>query len=283
MDRTLAGNSPSIQAATQRQSVEYAIASSAQRTGVDFGYLMGQARIESGLDPMAEAKTSSATGLFQFTKQTWLATIKSDGAKHGYGWAADAITRNAAGRYVVADQNLKAAIFDLRKDPQAASDMAAEFAQDNAAFLSSRTGRSPESVDLYLAHFLGAGGASRFVSAHDAQPDAAAAPHFPAAARANRAIFYQKDGTARSFADIRSRFAAKLDAAASPEMLETRPTPQVAFQPFQMAFRASGSFEQNDLPQPMQFRGFEPMPKSLSIDFAAQTYRRLSALEGGRA
>ena len=33
---------------------------------------------------------------------------------------------------------------------------------------------------------------------------------FPAAARANRSIFYDKQGNARSFADIRDRFASKL-------------------------------------------------------------------------
>jgi len=43
--------------------VRSAIAKAAQRTGVDFDYLLAQARIESSLNPNAKARTSSAAGL----------------------------------------------------------------------------------------------------------------------------------------------------------------------------------------------------------------------------
>ncbi|PSJ39665.1 transglycosylase SLT domain-containing protein [Allosphingosinicella deserti] len=192
-----------------REGVGAAIQQAAARTGVDFQYLLGQARIESGFNPNAKARTSSATGLFQFIDQTWLATVEKHGAKHGLGWAADAI-RASGGRYQVADPATRRAILDLRRDPEAASAMAAEFASDNQQYLERKIGRPMESVDLYLAHFLGAGGASKFLRGHDADPDGSAASILPAAARANRAIFYRRDGSARSFAEIRERFAAKL-------------------------------------------------------------------------
>jgi hypothetical protein len=73
-----------------------------------------------------------------------------------------------------------------------------------------KLGRPVESVDLYLAHFLGAGGAAKFLSAHQANPNARADTLLPASARANRGVFYSKDGSPRSFAEIRDRFAAKL-------------------------------------------------------------------------
>jgi hypothetical protein len=193
-----------------------AIQQAAARTGVDFGYLLGQARIESGFNPNARARTSSATGLFQFIDQTWLGTVKQHGEKHGLGWAANAIQRGQNGRYYVADPAMRSAILDMRRDPDAASSMAAEFAADNQAYLENRLGRPMASVDLYLAHFLGAGGAAKFLRAHDANPDAAAASALPAAARANRWVFYNKDGSARSFSEIRERFAAKLGGDASP-------------------------------------------------------------------
>ena len=193
-----------------------AIQQAALRTGVDFGYLLGQARIESGFNPDARAKTSSATGLFQFIEQTWLGTVQKHGDKHGLGWAADAIKRSPSGRYHVADPATRRAILDLRKDPESASSMAAEFAADNQAFLESRLGRPAGSVDLYLAHFLGPGGAAKFLSAHDANPDAPAAAILPAAARANRWVFYDRNGSPRSFAEIRERFAAKLGDDAAP-------------------------------------------------------------------
>ncbi|MDQ8757177.1 transglycosylase SLT domain-containing protein [Sphingosinicella sp. LHD-64] len=192
-----------------RDRIGAAIQQAAARTGMDFGYLMNQARVESGLDPNARARTSSATGLFQFIDQTWLGTVQRHGADHGLGWAANAIRRTPGGRYHVADPGMRRAILDLRRQPEAASAMAAEFASDNRDHLESRIGRRAEPVDLYLAHFLGAGGAAQFLRAHDANPDGAAARLLPAAARANRSIFYDRDGSPKSFAEIRTHFARR--------------------------------------------------------------------------
>ena len=193
-----------------------AIAKASARTGVDFSYLLHQAKLESGLNPTARAKTSSATGLYQFIEQTWLGTVKQHGDAHGLGWAADAIQRGADGRYRVADPAMRRAILDMRNQPEAASAMAAEFASDNQAHLEGALGRPVESVDLYLAHFLGAGGATRFLRAHDANPDAPAAALMPGAARANRWVFYDESGAPRSLAEVRDRFAAKLGGASGP-------------------------------------------------------------------
>ena len=152
-----------------------AISQASARTGVDFTYLFNQARIESSLNPNARARTSSATGLYQFIEQTWLGTVRRHGAEHGLGWAANAIQRGQNGRYYVADPQMRRAILDLRRNPEASAAMAAEFASDNGRYLEARLGRPAESVDLYLAHFLGAGGAARFLRAHDANPRGAAA------------------------------------------------------------------------------------------------------------
>ena len=192
-----------------------AIAQSAKRTGVDFDYLMGQARIESGMNPNAKASTSSATGLYQFISQSWLAVVDQHGAQHGLDWASNAIQRDSRGRYNVADPATRRAILDLRKNPEAAAAMAGEFAADNRDYLEQRQGRQMAPVDLYLAHFLGAGGANKFLSAHASDPDAAAAPLFGKAAGANRNIFYASNGRARSFDEIRNRFAAKLGGEAN--------------------------------------------------------------------
>jgi len=193
-----------------------AIRQASARTGVDFNYLLNQARVESGLNPNARARTSSATGLYQFIEQTWLGTVRRHGAEHGMGWAANAIRQQPNGRYSVADPAMRRAILDLRRNPEAASAMAAEFAGDNGQHLQARLGRTAEPVDLYLAHFLGAGGATRFLRAHDANPGGSAAAILPAAARANRSIFYRRDGSARSFAEIRDRFAARIGGGANP-------------------------------------------------------------------
>jgi len=205
------------QLGSQADRVTRAIASSARRTGIDFDYLLGQARVESGLNPEAKARTSSATGLFQFLDQSWLGVLDKHGSKHGLDWAANAISRDGRGRYQVADPALRQSILALRRNPEVASLMAGEFAADNREYLQNNLGRPVASVDLYLAHFLGPEGARQFLAAHDANPDAAAAPMFARAAAANRPIFYDRSGAPRSFAEIRARFADKLgdDAAGS--------------------------------------------------------------------
>ena len=67
-----------------RGVVEAAIQRASDATGVDFNFLLGAARRESGYNPNAKASTSSAAGLFQFVDQTWLSTLKQHGAKYGY-------------------------------------------------------------------------------------------------------------------------------------------------------------------------------------------------------
>ncbi|MFN7606919.1 MAG: transglycosylase SLT domain-containing protein, partial [Hyphomonadaceae bacterium] len=174
--------------------VRQAIAHASRTTGMSFQFLLSTAVRESSLNPKAEAKTSSATGLFQFLDATWLTTVKRHGAKHGLGAEASMIEMGANGRPNVADPGLRRAILDLRYDPKISSLMAAEFAGDNADYLRGRTGQEPEAGDLYAAHFLGAGGAAELVNAARDRPWASAADLFPSAAAANRPIFYKNGG-----------------------------------------------------------------------------------------
>ena len=224
---------------TVDSSVTGALRNAAQATGMGFEVLAAKAAMESGFRSDAQASTSSARGLFQFIDQTWLGTVKKHGEAHGLGWAADAISRGADGRYRVADPGMRHAILDLRNQPEAASAMAAEFASDNQAHLETSLGRPVESVDLYLAHFLGAGGAAKFLRAHDANPDGAAAAALPEAARANRWVFFDRDGSARSFAEIRERFAAKIGGSAAP--LPVRGVGEMEFTPLRLASLNSGA------------------------------------------
>jgi hypothetical protein len=189
-----------------RSVVESAIQRAAKATGVDFGFLMKTAGRESGLNPRARAETSSAAGLFQFVEQTWLATLKQHGSKHGYARYAELITRSADGRYHVDGAEARRAVMDLRLDPHAASLMAGELASDHAAYLKGRVGRQPTAGELYAAHFLGPQGSARLIEAVENTPDAVAARLFPDAARANKAVFYQ-DGRPASVAQVYANLA----------------------------------------------------------------------------
>jgi len=195
--------------------VRGAISRAAQRVGVDFSYLLNQAKSESGLNPKAQAQSSSAGGLFQFIDQSWLGAVKMYGAKHGLGWAADAISRRSDGSWKV-DGSVRDQVMALKNQPDASALMAAEFASDNAQGLQASLGRQPRSADLYFAHFLGLEGATKFLKAADARPDASAASLFPREARANRTIFYDQSGSARSLSQVYALMAKKIDDNGGP-------------------------------------------------------------------
>lgn len=205
----------SISQTINAPSVENAIARAASRTGVDFDYLLAQAEIESGLDTDAEARTSSATGLFQFIESTWLETMRRHGGELGYGQLAGAI-QSAGGRAHVTDPAMRSQILELRKNPEISSLMAAKLAQDNRVDMLPVLGREPTSAELYLAHFLGSGGANKFLTALQANPDSSAVTLFPRAAQANPAIFQMSGGTDRSLAQVMDLLRGKV-AAAMPE------------------------------------------------------------------
>lgn len=202
---------PALSAPRVRPDVQAAIARAARATGTDFSYLLAQARIESGLDPDARAATSSAAGLYQFTGSTWLETLARHGDEHGLGWAQQAALSG--------DPAQRAQLLALRFDPHASAAMAAELAGDNAVALRGVLGREPDAAELYLAHFLGAEGASRFLTALTADPGQSAAALLPHAASANRAIFYD-GGSARSVGAvmglIRGKVEHAMDALPSP-------------------------------------------------------------------
>jgi hypothetical protein len=193
--------------------VETAIANAARATSVDFNYLLAQAEVESAMNPAARASTSSATGLYQFIEGTWLDTVKKHGHRFGLGAIADEIALTAGGSAYVADPARRDAILGLRNDPQVASLMAAGLAEDNRAHLMPILGRQPDHAELYLAHFLGAGGAGRFLSALQADPGQSAPALFARPAAANRAIFYSADGSPRSLAQVMEVIGGKMTRA----------------------------------------------------------------------
>ncbi len=183
--------------------VYQAVRDASAKTGVDFSYMLAKAGQESGFRPAVKAPTSSATGLYQFIDQTWLAMVRRHGPAHGLAREAGLIERRGDGRLDVADPKARQAILDLRKDPRLNALMAGEFARDNVAHLERRLGTEVGATEMYLAHFLGAGGAARLLEARRADPEASAAALFPAAAKANPAVFGEPaKGDARSVDEV---------------------------------------------------------------------------------
>lgn len=195
--------------------LQYTITNAAHARNVSPGYMMAAARRESAFNPDAKAETSSATGLFQFIEQTWLGQFKKDGAAAGYPDLAGKIERDG-NRWVVTDPAVRQKILDLRKDPGAASHMMAGLTADNRDTLKAGLGRDPTDGELYAAHFLGADGALQLLKASPAQ---SAASLLPGAAAANRGVFYNKDGSARTVSEL----VANLNATVGPGDDQTLP------------------------------------------------------------
>jgi hypothetical protein len=187
--------------AADRSSVLAALKHAAAATGSDFHYLLGTAMRESSLKPNAQSATSSATGLFQFIEQTWLGLVKEHGAQHGVGNLANAITRDANGRYR-ADASVKQSILALRKDPQLCALMAGEHAKSTQGQLQASLGREICGGELYAAHFLGPDAATKLIRLAEKDPGASAPAQFPQAASANKSVFYHGDGRAKSVREV---------------------------------------------------------------------------------
>jgi hypothetical protein len=192
--------------------IELAFQSASTSTGTSFDYLVKTAARESSFNPAAKAKTSSATGLFQFIESTWMETMKEAGPKHGLEKYSDHIQRSKSGKFYVRDPQMRREILELRKDPEISSMMAGAYTQKNAEYLERRTGREPSDGELYMAHFLGANGAGRLIDATRANPDMRADKVFSAQARANKSIFYHRNGKARSMQEVYEVITSKHDA-----------------------------------------------------------------------
>ena len=165
-----------------------AIKSASDQTGVDFGYMMAMAAQESGFNPTIKAKTSSATGLYQFIDSTWKGMVSKYGQKYG-------ITEKD------------------RLNPTAQAIMGAMYTKDNGSIIKSVLGREANPTELYMGHFLGGGGVKSFLKGMQTDPNAtpASMQQYAAAAKANTPIFYDK-GRPRTFQEIYDLMYKKVGA-----------------------------------------------------------------------
>ena len=207
-----------------------AIRLSSVHTGVDFAYLMKLAATESNFEPESQAATSSATGLYQFTHDTWLNTLKKHGYK--YGVVADYAKHieyykswSGYQRPILRNKAIYEHLLELRKNPRLAAIMAAEEVLDSEQRLAQELGREPNETDLYLSHFLGTDDAITFLQSLQQSPDTHAVDLFPEAASSNHRIFHPETCAPRTVNEVYALFGAKLSNRRF-ALLDTRQTDQ---------------------------------------------------------
>jgi hypothetical protein len=196
-----------------RRHLVETIVKAARATQADPVLLMAIADKESSFSTGVRARTSSATGLYQFIDATWLRVVNDFGARHGLrkeaaaiGWVDDEL--------VVSDAAERARILDLRREPYISALLAAEMLKRDANRIARRIGRELTPGETYLAHFLGPDDAERFMEKVVGEPDSIAADLLPKPARANKPIFFASVGRkqkGRSIAEVHQKFQAMMD------------------------------------------------------------------------
>ncbi|MBB5519622.1 transglycosylase SLT domain-containing protein [Amphiplicatus metriothermophilus] len=266
-------------AAGGSSAVAAALRSASEATGAGFELLYNMARRESALDPRATARASSAAGLFQFIEQTWLAAVKKYGPRHGLEAAAGEIVEAPNGRLTVADPARRKAILDLRFDPAKAAALAGELAEENRLALERRLGRPAGATEVYAAHFLGLGGAAKLLAA---RPEDKAAELLPKAAAANRPVFFDEAGRARTVREVLASIERSMNAsrtAAKPPPAALRDGPSVR----ELAVTAAAE------PEPSRARtahaalaAKRPAPGAFGADLAPLALAAMQALDPTR-
>lgn len=196
-----------------RRHLVETIVRAARATQSDPVLLMAIADKESSFSTGVRARTSSATGLYQFIDATWLKVVNDFGARHGLRKEAAAIAW-VDDELAVSDPAERARILDLRREPYVSALLAAEMLKRDAQRIGRRIGRDLTPGETYLAHFLGPDDAERFMEKVVGEPDSIAANVLPKPAKANKPIFFASVGRkqkGRSIAEVYQKFQAMMD------------------------------------------------------------------------
>jgi hypothetical protein len=192
-DRALAKSTEGVTKANEeqlRQQKQFAPGAPAAASGAPAdmnSYMKAIAQIESGGNANAKSSTSSAAGLFQFTEGTWKDMTKEMGKN-----------------YTSQD----------RFDPAKSAEVMEHFTKKNRAQLEKGTGKQANNTDMYMAHFLGAGGATKFLNGMQVNQNQSAAQMMgDKAASANKNIFYDKSGKERSLKEVYELMGQKVAKA----------------------------------------------------------------------
>lgn len=180
-------------------------------SGHSMSAILAQATQESGLNPAAKNKASSAAGPFQFLERTWLDLFRRHGPAYGLGDLSRQIeSRN--GIPVVKNMAARKQILDLRHDVDISAGMAGRYLAEGRARLEKRLHRPATEAESRIAYVMGVGGAAKLIRTAEASPGAVAADLLPNAAKANHNLFYDRgSGRALSARETVARLTNRME------------------------------------------------------------------------
>jgi hypothetical protein len=196
--------------------VVQALSNAARVTGADPALLLALAQSESRLDPFARNRLSSARGLMQFTRASWLEAVRDFGPRHGVGSHVEALSGSHSGsnRPSPLQPQRLTWVLALRDDPRLSALLAAERIIQARAGLEQALGRPAEAADLYAVHLLGSAGARRFLDAlHRTPSRPATAAVGRDAVRRNRGVFFASGGRALRSSEVRAAMEGAVASA----------------------------------------------------------------------
>lgn len=196
---------------TQEERVGQAIMQAGMAFDVPFSYMAITGHIESGLNPKAANRHSSARGLYQFTNQTWLLNLWRHADIMGRPDLKEGLVRGGDGIVRAVSPEREHELLRLRIDPATAALVHAARTHAVRGNLKEWLGRDPSDVELYLAHFLGRKGSQTFLRRYWRDPNApvTAEPGLRYAVRSNPGLFRDAAGRPASFATVMRHFETK--------------------------------------------------------------------------
>ena len=151
--------------------------------GKEKDYYDTLAQVESSNNPYAKAKTSTASGLYQFTEGTWKEMVNEMGLDYS---------------------------LDDRFNSEKSKQVVEHFTNKNKRYLKNKLGRDVNESELYLAHFAGMGGARNILKELDDNPNKDISDIVSEnALNANKNIFLNKDGSSKKVYEIYNWSAKK--------------------------------------------------------------------------
>lgn len=176
---------------TSEFTIKDSIALTAQKTGLSAGYLGAKAFMESSFNTTVRAKTTSATGLEQFTDDAIVKAVFHHGHKYGLDNFVKKIKFKSNGTAALDEAWLQGRILEVRKDPLASLLLSAEVALAAEDVLKERMPKMDVGdTERYFTHFLGTNGGASFLEALEKNDQRLGKDLFSGPAKRNKGIFY---------------------------------------------------------------------------------------------